>query len=102
MNWYIILLSESDIAQGKRQLFIQRFKQLYESNNRPQASALFESRVEGDGWRGYFSSSNETVFAELVKEYLHCVSNNKPHPDREKLHWLAGDESWERVFVTPD
>lgn len=100
MNWYIILLSESDIAEGKREQFIQRFKQLYESNNKPQASALFESRLQGDGWTGYFSSSNEALFAELDKEYLYCVSSNKPHPDRDKLHWLAGDESWERVFAS--
>ena len=54
VNWYIILLSKSDLAEGKREQFIQRFKQLYESNNKPQASALFESRVQGDGWTVLF------------------------------------------------
>ena len=95
-----MLLTDNEIAQGKRDEFINRFKRLYQANE-PDACALFESAAEGEGWRAYFSSTDRDYFSALERAYLCCVPSNKPHPDRDSLSWLAGDESWERVFSDP-
>ncbi len=92
MEWHVIMLSNSHIEEGRLFEFLEHVKKIYESKNNPESFGLFQSHT-GDEWKGYLTPVAAHHCSELIKNYS-CVSCNKPHPDKDKLSWVAGDESW--------
>lgn len=96
MEWYFITFTDSEVTDGKHAVFIEQVKTVYDSENKPEFFGLFQSNI-GDGWNGYLTPVPANHCSEIIKDYL-CVAYTKPHPDKNKLSWIAGDANWSRIF----